>query len=440
MSTNPKTAPYGSWQSPITSDLIVTQSISLSEVRFDGQAVYWLEARPQEQGRNVVVSAGGAGASTIDIVPKPFNVRTRVHEYGGGAWTVALGVLYFSNFVDGRLYRLGPGESEPAPLTPAPITRDRHWQFADGIIDYGRHRWIGVREDHTEAGQPVNAIVALELPQSGTTAGHIIAAGHDFVASPRLSPDGRSLAWLAWNHPNMPWNGTILYVAALDENGAIIGTARRIAGGSAKSIFQPEWSPDGADLVFVSDRSGWWNLYRFTLATGAVQPIAMRTAEFGQPQWNFGMATYAFAGLDRIVCAYAEAGLGHLAVIDLTTGSLRSLDTPFTQFASLRTHGDQVAFIAGAPAHPASIVVFDISSGRYRILKKATDILDRADLRIGDYLTPVEPIEFADLRRSHCFADCLSATQCRLRRARRRKAAVTCQVPRWSDLSRLLDA
>ena len=126
----------------------------------------------------------------------------------------------------------------------------------------------------------------------------------------------------------MPWNGTILYVAALDENGAIIGAARRIAGGSAESIFQPEWSPDSADLVFVSDRSGWWNLYRFTLATGAVQPIAMRTAEFGQPQWNFGMATYAFAGPDRIVCAYAEAGLGHLAVIDLTTGSLRSLDTP----------------------------------------------------------------------------------------------------------------
>ena len=151
MSTNPKTAPYGSWQSPITSDLIVTQSIGLPEVRFDGQAVYWLEARPQEHGRNVVVRSGGAGVSTTDIVPKPFNVRTRVHEYGGGAWTVALGVLYFSNFADGRLYRIGPGKSEPAPLTPAPPTRDRHWRFADGILDHGRHLWIGVREDHTEA-------------------------------------------------------------------------------------------------------------------------------------------------------------------------------------------------------------------------------------------------------------------------------------------------
>jgi hypothetical protein len=205
MSTNPKTAPHGSWQSPITSDLIVTQSIGL-----DGQAVYWLEARSQEHGRNVVVRAGGAGVNTTDIVPKPFNVRTRVHEYGGRAWTVALGVVYFSNFADGRLYRLGPGKSEPAPLTPAPPTHDRHWRFADGIVDHGRHRWIGVREDHTSGGQPVNAIVVLDLAQSGTAAGHIIAAGHDFVASPRLSPDGRRLAWLARDHPNMPWNGTIL--------------------------------------------------------------------------------------------------------------------------------------------------------------------------------------------------------------------------------------
>ena len=327
MSTNPKTAPYGSWKSPVTSDLIVTQTIGLSEVLFDGQAVYWLEARPQEQGRNVVVRACGAGASTTDIVPKPFNVRTRVHEYGGGAWTVALGVLYFSNFADGRLYRLGPGESEPAPLTPTPLTHDREWRFADGIIDHGRHRWIGVREDHTGAGQPINTIVAVDLAQPGTAPGHIVANGRDFVASPRLSPDGRRLAWLAWDHPNMPWNGTTLYLAALDENGAIIGAARNIAGGPAELIFQPEWSPDGTDLVFISDRSGWWNLYRFTLATGAVRPIATRTAEFGQPQWNFGMATYAFAGPERIVCAYAEAGLGHLAVIDLTTGSLHPLDT-----------------------------------------------------------------------------------------------------------------
>jgi dipeptidyl aminopeptidase/acylaminoacyl peptidase len=251
-----------------------------------------------------------------------------------------------------------------------------------------------VREDHTGAGQPVNTIVAVDLGQPGTTPGHIIANGHDFVASPRLSPNGRCLAWLAWDHPNMPWNGTTLYLATLDEKGTIIGAAQKIAGGPAESIFQPEWSPDGADLVFVSDRSGWWNLYRFTLATGEVRPIAPRSTEFGQPQWNFGMATYAFAGPERIVCTYAEAGLGHLGVIDSTTGSLHHLDTPFTQFASLRADGDQAAFIAGAPSHPASVVVFDLSSGRYRILKKATDILDRTELRIDEYLTSVDPIEY----------------------------------------------
>ena len=390
MSTNPKTAPYGSWQSPITSDLIVTQSISLSEVRFDGQAVYWLEARPQEEGRNVVVRAGGAGASTTDIVPKPFNVRTRVHEYGGGAWTVALGVLYFSNFADGRLYRLGPGESEGAP---APLTRDRHWRFADGIIDHGRHRWIGVREDHTGAGQPVNAIVALDLAQPGTTPA---SSPMDTTSSPLRgcrSMAGASLGsrgTIPTCHGTAPlcisprWTRTA-------QSSALRGGSPAARPNRSSSLNGRRMAPTSLSSRIV--RVG-GNLYRFTLATGAVRPIAPRTAEFGQPQWNFGMATYAFAGPDRIVCAYAEAGLGHLAVIDLTTGSLRPLDTPFTQFASLRAHGDRAAFIAGSPSHPASVVVFDLSSGRYRILKKATDILDRAELRIGDYLMPVEPIEF----------------------------------------------
>jgi dipeptidyl aminopeptidase/acylaminoacyl peptidase len=393
MPTSPKTAPYGSWKSPITSDLIVSQSISLSDVRSDGEAVYWLEGRPQEQGRNVVVRAGEAGADAIDIVPKPFNVRTRVHEYGGGAWTIVRGVLYFSNFADARLYRLGPGESEPTPLTPAPPARDRQWRFADGIIDSTRKRWIGVREDHT-VGAAVNALVAVDLAQPGASPGVILAGGHDFVSSPRLSPDGRRLAWLAWDHPNMPWNGTTLYLADLGDDGAIIGAPRAVAGGASESIFQPEWSPDGADLVFVSDRSGWWNLYRQTVATGLVRPIAPMTAEFGQPQWVFGMATYAFAANNRIVCACTEAGLGRLAVVDLPNGALRPFETPFTQFASVRAHGDQAAFIAGAPSHPTSVVALDLASGGYRILKKATEILDQEDRRVADYLTRVEAIEF----------------------------------------------
>lgn len=403
MSANPKTAPYGSWKSPITSDLIVSQSVGLSEARFDGDTVYWLEARPQEQGRNVVVRAAADGKAA-DIVPPPFSARTRVHEYGGGAWSVARGVLYFSNFADGRLYRIGSDDLESAPLTPAPAAPGHQWRFADGIIDQKRQRWVGVREDHTAPGQPVNALVAVDLAQPGMAPGGIIAEGHDFFASPRLSPDGRRLAWLVWDHPNMPWNGTTLYVAELGDDGAIIGTPRVVAGGVAESIFQPEWSPDGSELCFVSDRSGWWNLFCLKLASGEVRSIAPMAAEFGQPQWVFGMATYAFAGSNRIVCSFVESGLGRLAVIDLATGALRRLDTPFTQFASLRANGDQALFIAGAPSHPSSVVLLDLGSGDHRILKKSTEILDRADISIATYLTAVEPVTFPTTGGASAFA------------------------------------
>jgi len=211
-----KTAPYGSWKSPIMSDLIVAQTIGLSDVRLDGGAIYWLEGRPQEQGRSVVVRLG-EGSQTTDVTPQPFNARTRVHEYGGGAWTVSDGAVYFSNFADQRLYRLAASALQPQPLTPAPSILERNWRFADGVIDHRRNRWIGVREDHTVDGEAVNTIAAVPLGGEGADAGQILLSGHDFYCSPRLSPDGKWLAALAWDHPNMPWNGTMLYLAAIDE-------------------------------------------------------------------------------------------------------------------------------------------------------------------------------------------------------------------------------
>lgn len=394
MPTTLKTAPYGSWKSPITSDLIVAQAIGLSEVRLDEGIIYWLEGRPQERGRSVVVHPSAAGGENVDVTPAPFNVRTRVHEYGGGSWTVERGVLYFTNFADGRLYRLEVGGAEPQPLTPELSGQPGGRRFADGIVDGMRNRWIGVREDHTGEGEAVNTIVAVELSRPGAAPGYVLAGGHDFFSSPRLSPDGRRLIWLAWDHPNMPWNGTTLYLADLDDAGAVAGEPEVISGGPEESVFQPEWSPDGNAVVFISDRSGWWNLHRFELATRTVRPIMPMAAEFGQPQWVFGMSTYAFAGPDRIVCTYLDAGLGRLAVVDLKAETLRTVETPFTQFASVRADGERVVGVAGAPSLPLSVVEFDLKTGQHRILKKATDILDQTDLNIASYLTTVESIEF----------------------------------------------
>jgi dipeptidyl aminopeptidase/acylaminoacyl peptidase len=390
--SKPKTAPYGSWKSPITSDLIVAQSIALSETRLDGDKLYWLEGRPQEQGRFVVVHADAADGNATDMTPKPYSARTRVHEYGGASWTVADGIIYFSNFADGRLYRQSDS-TPPEPLTPASPARERQWRFADGVIDRARQRWIGVREDHTVGGEAVNTIVAVDLAQPGHEPGLVLVSGHDFFSAPRLSPDGRALIWLAWDHPNMPWNGTTLYLAGLDEKGSI-SDPQVVAGGAAESIFQPEWSPDGQGIFFVSDRSNWWNLYRFDLAARTTEPLAPMAAEFGVPQWSLAASTYACAGPDRIVCAYTTAGLGHLAVLDLNSKKLRPLDLPFTEFGSIRADGDRALFRAAAPNIPLSIVALDLTSGAHRILKKSTSLLDQPELRIADYLTTVKPVEF----------------------------------------------
>jgi hypothetical protein len=352
------TAPYGSWKSPISSDLIVAQSIGLSEVRIDGGDVYWVESRPQEKGRGTIMRNG------VELTPAPFNVRTRVHEYGGGALTVAGGRLWFSNDVDRRLYRLDSG-----PLTP-----EGPWRYADGVVDL-HGRWIGVREDHSGPGEPVNEIVAVD--DSGT---RVLVSGHDFFSSPKLSADGR-LAYLAWDHPNMPWDGTTLYV-----DGAAM------AGGPEESVFQPEWSPDGRSLVFVSDRTGWWNLYRWDAASGAIHALAPMSAEFGMPQWVFGMYTYAFAGADRLVCSYLQNGLGRLAVVDLATGALTPIETPYTEISSVRAEGDRVVFRGASPTLPGSIVALDLATGRCEVLQRSTAVAD--DPAVSRCFTRVEPIDY----------------------------------------------
>ena len=372
-------APYGSWKSPITSDLIVAQAITLSEIRLADGIPYWLERRPHEAGRSVVVSGR-------DLVPAPFDVRTRVHEYGGGAWAVAGGTVFFSNDKDQRLYRLERGAPHPEPLTP-----EGPFRYADGVIDARRRLWIGVREDHSASDhEPANTLVAIDWSRSNH--GRVLAQGHDFYSSPKLSPDGAWLAYLAWDHPRMPWVGTILYALPLDASGAPSGDTIAIAGGPEESIFQPEWSPDGTAVIFVSDRSGWWNLYRAAWPSRNVESILAMEAEFAQPQWVFGMSTYGFAGAGRLVCSYCAKGLGRLGIVDLASGRLSPIDVPYSDFSSVRAEGDRVVFRGGSSASPACFVQLDLATGKTEVLKKSTAVAD--DPKLARYFTAVESVEF----------------------------------------------
>jgi dipeptidyl aminopeptidase/acylaminoacyl peptidase len=381
-------APYGSWSSPITSDLIVAGSISLVDVLLDGADVYWIEGRPQESGRYVIVRSGPDG-TFIDQNPPPFYARTRVHEYGGGSATVSAGTIYFSHFRDQRLYRLSPG-SAPDPLTPAPPNGDPEHglRYADGQLDAARKLWIGIREDHLDPSPKIvtNTVVAVDAVHGGH--GTVLVSGNDFYSSPRLSPDGRQLAWLAWNHPNMPWTGTELWVAEFE--GTAVKNARKVAGGVKESVFQPEWSPDGR-LYFVSDRSGWWNLHRLE-ANGVSTNICPKNAEFGQAQWIFGMSTYAFLSASEIVCSYSESGQGKLARLTVGTKQLTPWDFPYTEFSAIRAGGGKVAFRGGSPTTPASVVVLDPQTGATTTLQTATKVAD--DPELCKYFTVPRPVEF----------------------------------------------
>ncbi len=369
MNDEMKIAPYGSWKSLITSDLIVSGSIGLGQTAIDGDDVYWIEMRPTEEGRSVVMRRTPEG-ETIDVTPQGFNARTRVHEYGGGDFVIGDGTIYFSNFKDQRLYSqsLKPLSATPEPLTPAADLR-----YADTVIDHARNRLYAVREDHTNTGrEAVNTLVALDPTKENEDGGRVLVSGYDFYSSPRLSPDGKRLAWLAWNHPNMPWDGCELWVGELAEDVGI-ASSKLVAGGSAESVLQPEWSPEGA-LYFVSDRSGWWNLYRAEADDYNATPVCEMAAEFGSPQWVFGMSSYAFESKNRIICAYIEKGQTHLASIDTATGKLSAFETPYTDITYVRAAAGRVVFRGGSPTNFASIVQFDLAAHRMDVLRRASEL------------------------------------------------------------------
>jgi dipeptidyl aminopeptidase/acylaminoacyl peptidase len=353
-------APYGSWKSPITSDLIVAGTIGLGEIRLDGTTVYWSELRPTEGGRNVIVRRDETG-HVEDVTPAPLNVRSRVHEYGGGAYFIHQGILYFSNFADQRLYRQAIGQ-KPVPITPEAALR-----YADGCFDAHRHRIICVREDHRGAGEAVNTLVSIDS-QTGDT--HVLVSGDDFYSSPRLSPDGSQLAWFCWNHPSMPWDGTTLWVSTLNPDGSV-SHSQKVAGGMAESICQPEWSPDGA-LYFVSDRTGWWNLYRWRAER--VEPLLPMAAEFGSPHWVFGMANYAIVSDQELVCTYYQEGRSQLARLNLSTQQLTVIPQPYTEISSVHVAAGKIVFKAGSATQSQVIVQQDLAGGELQVLRQSSEL------------------------------------------------------------------
>jgi dipeptidyl aminopeptidase/acylaminoacyl peptidase len=383
-------APYGSWKSPITSDSIAGGSIGLAQPLIDGPDIYWIEMRPTEGGRCVIVKRDARGVVS-DVTPPPFNARTRVHEYGGGDYTVRDGAVYFSNFSDQRLY-VRRGEAEPEAITPAGELR-----YADPVLDQSRGRLICVREDHTVAGrEAVNTLVGLKL-KGNENPGEVLVSGNDFFSSPRVSPDGSRLAWLTWNHPNMPWDGCELWVGRFRSDG-LLETSECVAGGRDESIFQPEWSPEG-ELYFVSDRSGWWNLHRIN-SDGNIEPLCEMEAEFGMPQWGFGMSTYAFESAARIVCAYIEKAVSRLALLDTRTKKFEPIVSPYTDLRFLRASPGCAVMRAGSPTEAASIVKLDLATRTFEVLRRSSKLeIDPA------YLSIPRAVEFPteDGRTAHGF-------------------------------------
>lgn len=352
--TQKQPAPCGSWPSPITARLCAQARTLLSHPLIADGVAYWVESRPREGGRSVLVRQ--RGTEPEEVTPPGFSVRSRVHEYGGGAYTVHRNTAYFSNFSDHRLYRQEPGE-QPRPITPEPPAPGA-LRYADPVVTPDGQQLICVRERHRPNGEVINDVVI--LPSDGSDSPHTVLSGRDFFASPRLDPEGRTLAWLAWDHPLLPWVGSELWVGELGADGQV-HRARCVAGGAAESVTDPQWSPSGV-LHFVSDRTGWWNLYG--LHDHQVRPLCPMAADFAYPQWLFGFTRYAFLSRGRIACVYSEDGFDHLAILRRSK-RLDPVELGLTSFfpPHVVSDGEEcLLFVAGGPSMGRSILRWELGA------------------------------------------------------------------------------
>ncbi|TFV44596.1 S9 family peptidase [Blastococcus sp. TF02A_35] len=378
----------GSWPTPITSALVVRAAAALGEVVVDGADVWWSESRPAEGGRSALVRRSPDGTVT-DVLPAPWNARNRVHEYGGAAWTVAGGTVWFTNFSDQRLYRLDPGAPEPVAVTgePAVPSGVRHADLRvapDGLL--------AVRETHAPSGAAADVVdeIVRVLPDGGED---VLVSGPDFVSDPAPSPDGTALAWLQWDHPHMPWDTAQLVVRAADGTGTVV------AGGPGESVVQPSWAPDGT-LWFLCDRTDVWSLYRWAPG-GEAELVLDVGSDIAGPQWRFGQSRFALLDDGRIALAYGRDGADRLAVLS-PGAEPRELDLPYTSFSYLRAQGSRVVCAAGGPAAERVVLSVDVDSGQSEVLRPARDLgLDPAWFSTPEFLTFPTPEDGTGIDAAH---------------------------------------
>ena len=368
-----KVKPFGSWKSPITTETIISTTVGLAGVTSVGQDIYWLEGRPEEKGRNVIVKQTSDG-TVRDVTPQPFNVRTRVHEYGGGAYLITEAAIYFSNYLDGRVYQ------QIATQAPQALTPESDCRYTDFVLDSARNRLICICEDHCNINssninsgnsdrEPANSIVAISLETQEITT---LVSGNDFYTSPRISPDGTRLAYITWNHPSMPWDSSYLHLCKIEQDGSI-EELEVVAGGETESICEPKWSPDGL-LYFSSDRNDWWNIYRRN-QDASIECLHEMEAEFAYPHWVFGLSTYSFISADLIVCGYSQNGSWHLGSIDTKAKQFKAIATPYTNISSVQTSSDGNAlFIAGSPDQPTAVIKFNLATNQATIIKQSGEL------------------------------------------------------------------
>ena len=376
-------APCGSWPSPVTAAALAGGQISIAEPRFDRGELSWLEGRPSERGRVALVSRGRDGA-IFDVLPDRFNVRTRVHEMGGAPWIRKQGVAFFSEFRSQRLFRHPPG-TEARPITPDPPA-PASIRYADPDVTPDGQWLVCVREQHSPRGV-TNDIVL--LPTDGSREPRPLVAGHDFFSFPRISPDGGSLLWTSWDHPRMPWDGTDLWAAELRPD-RTLGPPRHLAGGPAECVFQPEWGPSGR-ICFISDRTGWGNLYALDLRDGRGPiPLLPIEAEFAAPQWVFGMSRYALLGGERIVAVSTSRGRDRVVLLDTRNGRHREWDVGYTAISAVASDGGDSVALVGASPQAAPELAAGPAGSALRVVRRTFGLpVDPA------YLSLPEHVEFA---------------------------------------------